>query len=75
MRFTIWLTNEEYETAKIKAQALGFATLSAFARQGLLKDNAITEIKIKEIYRRILTQNGKEQENSSKDKPFTKSAY
>ena len=54
MRFVIRLTNEEYQTVKLKSQILGFNSLSAFAREKLFKNTLPTETKIKEIYYTII---------------------
>ena len=75
MRFSINLTNNEYESVKLKSQVSGFCSISAFVREKLLKNNLVTETKIKEIYDKIVKKNGTHQTNNNRNEPITKSAH
>lgn len=48
------ITNEEYVHIKTKAQLCGFNTLSAYARDRLLKINFQTKKKLLEIYKTLM---------------------
>jgi hypothetical protein len=50
------LSNDEYEKIKLRAQVSGFS-LSGFFKETLLKDNFVTEKKVREIYASLVKEN------------------
>jgi len=57
MRFTVKLSNQEYQKIKLRAEVTGLKSLSAFFRDRLLKDNHVIEKKVREIYWSLVRHN------------------